>query len=134
MKKVNFLPAADHITVLGDRTTVRNQVRFDSVDPSEWGILESDTDSTTTVSGSDEAGLEPAKVSQEAAVAPSPKTEADLSRQTGDLDCYRIYVRSLGTVAMVMLLVGSVLHTAMVKMPRGLPSTRCPLEYTIDWF
>lgn len=120
--------------MLGDRTTVRNQVRFDSVDPSEWGILESDTDSTTTVSGSDEAGLEPAKVSQEAAVAPSPKTEADLSRQTGDLDCYRIYVRSLGTVAMVTLLVGSVLHTAMVKMPRGLPSTRCPLEYTIDWF
>ncbi|KJK85018.1 hypothetical protein H633G_11151 [Metarhizium anisopliae BRIP 53284] len=115
---VNFLPAADHITVLGDRTTVRNQVRFDSVDPSEWGILESDTDSTTTVSGSDEAGLEPAKVSQEAAVAPSPKTEADLSRQTGDLDCYRIYVRSLGTVAMVTLLVGSVLHTAMVKMPQ----------------
>ncbi|EFY95497.2 ABC transporter, transmembrane domain, type 1 [Metarhizium robertsii ARSEF 23] len=115
---VNFLPAADHITVLGDRTTVRNQVRFNSVDPSEWGILESDTDSTTTVSGPDGAGLEPAKVSQEAAADPSRKTEADLCRQTGDLDCYRIYVRSLGTVAMVMLLVGSVLHTAMVKMPQ----------------
>ncbi|KAK9440292.1 ABC transporter, transmembrane domain, type 1 [Metarhizium brunneum] len=115
---VNFLPAADYITVLGDRTTVRNQVRFDSADPSEWGILESDTDSTTTVSGSDEAALEPAKVSPEAAADPSPKTEADLGRQTGDLDCYRIYVRSLGTVAMVMLLVGSVLHTAMVKMPQ----------------
>lgn len=123
-KKVNFLPAADHITVLGDRTIVQNQVRFDSVDPSEWGILESDTDSTTTVSGSDEAGLEPAKVSEEVAADPSRKTEADLSRQTGDLDCYRIYVRSLGTMAMVMLLVGSVLHTAMVKMPRGLPALR----------
>ncbi|KID73574.1 ABC transporter, transmembrane domain, type 1, partial [Metarhizium brunneum ARSEF 3297] len=115
---VNFLPAADYITVLGDRATVRNQVRFDSVDPSEWGILESDTDSTATVSGSDEAALEPAKVSPEAAADLSPKTEADLGRQTGDLDCYRIYVRSLGTVAMVTLLVGSVLHTAMVKMPQ----------------
>ncbi|EFY89104.1 multidrug resistance protein MDR, putative [Metarhizium acridum CQMa 102] len=117
---VNLLPAADHITVLGDGTTVRNQVRFGSVDPSEWGILESDTDvdSTMTVCGSGEAGLEKVEVSQEAAANPSPKTEAHLSRQTGDLDCYSIYVRSLGTMAMVMLLMGSVLHTAMVKMPQ----------------
>lgn len=111
--------------MLSDKTTIRNQVRFDSLDPSEWGIFESDTDSTHTISEpeSDEkksmAKIE-VKVSPEAVDNPARKTEADLSRQTGDFDCYRIYVRSLGKMAISMLLIGSILHTAMVKMPRKL--------------
>jgi hypothetical protein len=119
---VNFLPAADHITMLGDKTTVRNQVRFDSVDPSGWGILESDSDSSTNASGYNEGTLEETPVKESAGVALDPvqKTEADLSRQTGDYDCYRIYVRSLGKMAISMLLIGSVVHTAMFKMPREL--------------
>jgi hypothetical protein len=106
--------------MLGDKTTTRNQVRFDSVDASEWGILESDTDSTTTISEADDEVLEKAalQATREAAARPTRKTESDLSRQTGDFDCYRIYVRSLGKMAISMLLIGSVLHTAMVKMPR----------------
>ncbi|KHO00193.1 ABC transporter, transmembrane domain, type 1 [Metarhizium album ARSEF 1941] len=116
---------ADHITMLGDKTIVRNQIRFDSVEPLEWGISDSDSDTVTDsvntiVSGSSEARLERAtiKMSHEETASPARKTEADLSRQTGDLDCYRIYVRSLGKGAIVGLLIGSVLHTAMLKMPQ----------------
>ncbi|POR34199.1 ABC transporter, transmembrane domain, type 1, partial [Tolypocladium paradoxum] len=48
---------------------------------------------------------------------PARKTEADLSRQTGDFDCYKIYLRSVGAGALSVLVVMSIARIAMNKMP-----------------
>lgn len=98
---------------------LHNQVPYDSVDPSEWGVLDSDSDTSTTVSEPDEEmGEEKARISHREVAGPARKTEADLSRQTGDFDCYKIYLRSIGMVTLAVLVVMSVAHIAMNKMPR----------------
>lgn len=108
--------------MLEDKSTIRNQVAFDSVDPTEWGIFESDTDSHDAASEADtEEELEKVAIqkSKEAAKVLARKTEADLTRQTGDFDCYKIYVRSMGMKVFLALIFGSLIHVAMNKMPRS---------------
>ncbi|KAM3508811.1 hypothetical protein MY11210_006597 [Beauveria gryllotalpidicola] len=47
---VNFLTAADCITMIQDGCIVRNQVPYDAFEPSDWGVLKDETDSTDAVS------------------------------------------------------------------------------------
>ncbi|KAJ6446792.1 ABC multidrug transporter [Purpureocillium lavendulum] len=118
---VHFLPAADYITLLHEGKVLRNQVPYDSVDPSEWGILDSDSDSYDSEPEDRKVDKEEeelkAQLSRQEAL-PDQKTEADLSRQTGDVECYKIYFKSLGPRVLAIFFTAGITHVVMQKMPQ----------------
>ena len=141
---VNFLPTANYITMLENGRIVRNQVSYDSVAPSEWGILEENmkvakcktaTEHDTTEPGN-EAGLTARSTAPAERVGgPKPQVidlqEIQLSRRTGDTECYKIYLRSMGWNVLVVLLVVSVVHAGIGKMPRKcLTASQSPTRYS----
>ncbi|CAM1501751.1 Fc.00g037350.m01.CDS01 [Cosmosporella sp. VM-42] len=115
---VNFLPAADYITLLEGGTIIRNQVTYDSVDPSVWGVLETDSNNGSDSSKPDEQVSVKRLDQIEVPAGPGRKTEEDLSRQTGDIDSYKIYLRSMGLKVIIILLTAMVAHAGMQKMPQ----------------
>lgn len=121
---VNFLSAADSITMIEDGCITRNQVPYSAFDPSEWGVLEDDTDSTGAASETaaasaaaeeDETPLRRAEIDTE---ENTKKVENELSRQTGDIDCYKIYLKSLGLTVVIVTAILVAVSVAIEKMPR----------------
>lgn len=92
---MKFLHHADFITVLDSGSTTYNQVKFDSVDPSTWGILEEDSSSEEVSAAEDgETQDQPKK---DKLIQPTPaKDGLDMSRATGDTSLYVFYIRSVG--------------------------------------
>ncbi|KAF5022863.1 hypothetical protein F66182_5096 [Fusarium sp. NRRL 66182] len=79
---IHFLPVADYITMLEEGHITRNQVTYAELEPT--GKLNAITPADAQqVSKKDIAKL-------------SDKKEIDLARRTGDTDCYKIYLRSMG--------------------------------------
>lgn len=116
---VHFLPAADYITMLEEGSIVRNQVTYNSVEPSIWGVLEANSEKRKDSAETGEEDIfEPLEKQQTLAVQ-AKKTEEDLSRQTGDVECYKIYLRSMGNWVVVLLIVTVAIHVAIQKMPRS---------------
>lgn len=61
----------------------------------------------------------PKKTSQaQASDAPLAKSEIDLARQTGDTDCYKIYLRSMGWKVIGVVFPIAMISTALEIMPR----------------
>lgn len=114
---VNFLPAADSITMLEKGRIVRNQVSYDSVEPSTWGVLESDSDGSRP-NAEDDAFAEKADKPFAKVIDEAAKVETDLSRQTGDMECYTIYLKSMGWEVLTITLTLIVIHAGLTKMPR----------------
>ncbi|KAF9879602.1 ABC multidrug transporter [Colletotrichum karsti] len=120
---VNFLPAADYITMIDDGATLHNQITFDSVPRSVWGHLAEDVKGKEPVpddaEDSDEH-VEDAKPSKaEAPVSTNPRvTEAELTRQTGDTEVYKLYFRSMGWRMLGPFIFMSVLFVALAKLPQ----------------
>ncbi|KAM5356681.1 hypothetical protein ACJ41O_003327 [Fusarium nematophilum] len=83
---VHFLQSADCITMLESGCIVRNQVPYGEAEPSVWGVLED-----TSRSQEDEAV--PRALNAPDPASASAKAEVDLARQTGDKDCYKIYLQ-----------------------------------------
>ncbi|KAM5381855.1 hypothetical protein ACJZ2D_002845 [Fusarium nematophilum] len=104
---VHFLQSADCITMLESGCIVRNQVPYGEAEPSVWGVLED-----TSRSQEDEAV--PRALNAPDPASASAKAEVDLARQTGDKDCYKIYLRSIGwkviSLVFPIAVVGSVLE------------------------
>lgn len=119
---VNFLTAADCITMIEDGCIVRNQVPYDSFEPSEWGVLEDDTDSTDAISEvvaiervQSEKPLHRAELDIE---GKTKEVENELSRQTGDIDCYKIYLKSLGLSVVIITAILVCVSVGIEKMPQ----------------
>ncbi|KAM0739546.1 hypothetical protein ACQRIT_007283 [Beauveria bassiana] len=98
---VNFLSAADSIIMLEGGCIVRNQVPYRAFAPSEWGVLEETIDVTfetaaTTTTASNQKSATPLRRAEINTEENTREIETELSRQTGDIDCYKIYLRSLG--------------------------------------
>ncbi|KAI9148264.1 ABC multidrug transporter B [Paramyrothecium foliicola] len=111
---INFLPAADHITLLDAGRITRNQVSYGSVDPLIWGKIE-----TSQKSAEDSIGDVPPDRHTKPSTLQAPLvTEADFARQTGDTDCYKIYLRSWGKRVIVAVLVLNVAGAVMDIMPQ----------------
>lgn len=107
--------------MLEDRHIIRNQVSYDSVEPSFWGVIESESHGTSVSSNAEDDNVTTKTDKASTSVtATAAKVESDLSRQTGDTESYRIFLRSLGWVAIVALVVLSLGHTVLQKMPRSL--------------
>lgn len=105
--------------MLEEGSIIRNQVTYDSVEPSTWGVLEANADKRKESAETDqEDTTEPLEKAQTLA-AQAGTTEEDLSRQTGDTECYKIYLRSMGTWVVVLLIVTVAIHVAIQKMPRS---------------
>ncbi|GKT96370.1 LOW QUALITY PROTEIN: ABC transporter [Colletotrichum tofieldiae] len=120
---VNFLPTADCITMIEDNAIVHNQVSFDSVPRSVWGHLAEEIkgkEPEQEVAKGDEKPVERAKSSTKTdrpAVTPQA-TEAELTRRTGDMDCYRMYFNSMGWPILTVFLFLNVLYVGFGKMPQ----------------
>lgn len=118
---VNFLTAADCVTMIEDGCIVRNQVPYDSFDPSEWGVLDEDTDSIDAVSDVPIERVKSEKPLRRAELDIEEKTkqvESELSRQTGDIDCYKIYLKSLGMSVVVVTAILVCVSVGIEKMPQ----------------
>ncbi|GKT42621.1 ABC transporter atnG [Colletotrichum spaethianum] len=120
---VNFLPTADCITMIEDNAILHNQVSFDSVPRSVWGHLAEEVkgkESEQEAAKEDDKPVETAKAPIKADTPPAaPRaTEAELTRQTGDMDCYRIYTNSIGWPILIVFLLLSVLYVGFTKMPQ----------------
>ncbi|KAK7455438.1 hypothetical protein Landi51_02642 [Colletotrichum acutatum] len=120
---VNFLRSADYITMIQDGTILHNQISFDSIPRSAWGhLVEEETKGKGT--GEDVEPTEglakdskPTRADRPVAVAPGA-TEAELTRQTGDTECYGMYLNSIGWPILLVFLILNVLFVAFTKMPQ----------------
>ncbi|KAK1493023.1 hypothetical protein CTAM01_09650 [Colletotrichum tamarilloi] len=120
---VNFLRSADNITMIQDGTILHNQVSFDSLPRSAWGhLVEEETKGKDP--GEDDVSTEdlvkdskPTRADRPVAVAPGG-TEAELTRQTGDTECYRMYLNSIGWPILIVFLILNILFVAFTKMPQ----------------
>lgn len=110
--------------MLDQGTIIRNQVTYDSAEPSVWGVLEDNPDQKKDSSSIDDNEPTKQSVMVEVPAGPGQKTEEDLSRQTGDTECYKIYIRSMGAKVLAVVFGVMVVNIAMSKMPRPCqPST-----------
>ncbi len=115
---VNFLEAADTITMLENGAIVRNQVKYSAFEPLQWGVTDDSTDSAD--SSSEDSGSESGeKVKRREAdrAESARKAERELSRQTGDIDCYKIYLRSMGLTVVSVTMVLVVIAIVAEKLP-----------------
>ncbi|KAK1504420.1 uncharacterized protein CCOS01_16872 [Colletotrichum costaricense] len=120
---VNFLRSADYITMIQDGTILHNQVSFDSLPRSAWGHLVEEETKGKDPAEDDEStedpvkGSKPTRTDRPVAVAPRG-TEAELTRQTGDTECYRMYLNSIGWPILIVFLILNILFVAFTKMPQ----------------
>ncbi|ATY64240.1 ABC multidrug [Cordyceps militaris] len=117
---VNFLTAADCITMMEDGCIVRNQVPYSAFGPSDWGVLEDETDSSVVFEDPVER-VQFEKPLQRAELDIEKKTkqvEIELSRQTGDIDCYKIYLNALGISIVVITVILVCVSVGIEKMPQ----------------
>ncbi|KAL0937343.1 ABC multidrug transporter [Colletotrichum truncatum] len=122
---VNFLPAADCITMIEDGTILHNQVTFDSVPRSTWGHLAEEVKGKEPAADDDddddieapEKDATPAKA--ETPAVPNAKiTEAELTRQKGDTEIYKLYFSSIGWRMLAPFIFMVVLFVATTKLPQ----------------
>ncbi|KAJ0327043.1 hypothetical protein COL5a_006217 [Colletotrichum fioriniae] len=120
---VNFLRSADYITMIQDGIILHNQISFDSIPRSAWGHLVEEEakgkDSEEHVEPTEGFAKDskPTRADRPVAVA-SGATEAELTRQTGDTECYRMYLNSIGWPILIVFLILNVLFVAFTKMPQ----------------
>jgi ATP-binding cassette, subfamily C (CFTR/MRP), member 1 len=111
---VNFLSAADYITVIDAGRITKNQVRFDSIDPLELGLHKD----RPSESDSDRDEDTPVKPRKKVLRTMEPiVTEEELARQTGDTDCYVIYLRSWGWHWVATIVILCIIGSAFEVMP-----------------
>ncbi|KXH55546.1 hypothetical protein CSAL01_07340 [Colletotrichum salicis] len=120
---VNFLRSADCITMIQDGTILHNQISFDSIPHSAWGhLVEEETKGKSPEEDVESAeslakDSKPTRVDRPVAVTPGA-TEDELTRQTGDTECYRMYFNSIGWPILVVFLILNVMFVAFTKMPQ----------------
>lgn len=122
----HFLTAADFITMLEDGRIIRNQVKYDSLTPAEWGAIEKKETEFSPEPEEDDEEEQKRIIRQQSttrSVEHGP-TEADMARQTGDVECYKIYLSSLGWRVLTVSFVLMVGHAVLEIMPRMFPPCR----------
>ena len=106
--------------MLDDGRIVHNQVSYSALDSSELGVLGSQS-SSNTESESEQTDDEKPGASQPATVEPESlgaEAEADLSRQTGDIECYKIYLSAFGPLLLFSFVGTLIAYAGFSKMPQ----------------
>ncbi|RKK32611.1 hypothetical protein BFJ67_g14663, partial [Fusarium oxysporum f. sp. cepae] len=101
---IHYLPFADFVTVIEDGRITRNQVPYSQLEA---------TETLNTI-----APIETQEPTQKDIVKLTPKKEIDLTRKTGDTDCYKIYVKSMGWKVISIIFPTSVIGAVLEAMPR----------------
>lgn len=115
--------------MIEDGTIVRNQIAFDSVPRSVWGHLSQDVKGKELAEDDDHDAEEPTEdeartIKVEAPVPTNARvTEAQLTRQTGDTEVYKLYFSSIGWRMLGPFVFMVVLYVGFTKLPRKCPST-----------
>lgn len=116
-----ILSAADHITLMEEGRIVHKQLPYSQFDPADLGVLdfeakrkEADTTEPPPKVHAAETGPETIGAQPDIAF----QTEADLSRRTGDVECYKIYLSAMGSKLLVFFFTSLVLQAGLVKMPQ----------------
>ncbi|KAK2484098.1 hypothetical protein H9L39_05890 [Fusarium oxysporum f. sp. albedinis] len=101
---IHYLPFADFVTVIEDGRITRNQVPYSQLEA---------TETLNTI-----APIETQEPTQKDIVKLTPKKEIDLARKTGDTDCYKIYVKSMGWKVISIIFPTSVIGAVLEAMPQ----------------
>ncbi|VTT56482.1 unnamed protein product [Fusarium fujikuroi] len=101
---VHYLPFADFVSVIEEGRITRNQVQYSQLEA---------TETLNTI-----APIETQQLVQKDIVKLTPKREIDLARKTGDTDCYKIYVKSMGWKVISIIFPTSVIGAVLEAMPR----------------
>ncbi|CVK96796.1 related to multidrug resistance-associated protein [Fusarium mangiferae] len=101
---IHYLPFADFVTVIEEGRVTRNQVRYSQLEA---------TETLNTI-----APIETPQLVQKDVVKFTPKKEIDLARKTGDTDCYKIYVKSMGWKVISIIFPTSVIGAVLEAMPQ----------------
>ncbi|KAF4982828.1 hypothetical protein FZEAL_1620 [Fusarium zealandicum] len=108
---IHFLPAADYITTLDDGSITHNQVPYDEAKSFVWRSVEESLQQNNATSSE-------ASHPEGVIVECPPEVEADMTRQIGDTDCYKIYLRSLGWKVISILFPVAVVSSVLEIMPQ----------------
>lgn len=90
--------------MIEDGRITRNQVPYSQLEA---------TETLNTI-----APIETQEPTQKDIVKLTPKKEIDLARKTGDTDCYKIYVKSMGWKVISIIFPTSVIGAVLEAMPR----------------
>ncbi|CEI66013.1 unnamed protein product [Fusarium venenatum] len=101
---VRFLSSANYITVVQEGRITSNQ------------LTHSDLELTETLKAI--IPTQPPEIVQKDIATATPKEEIDLSRKTGDTECYLIYVRSMGWKVISIVFPASVTGAVLEAMPQ----------------
>ncbi|EXK87248.1 hypothetical protein FOQG_09090 [Fusarium oxysporum f. sp. raphani 54005] len=101
---VHYLPFADFVTVIEDGRITRNQVPYSQLEA---------TETLKTI-----APIETQEPTQKDIVKLTLKKEIDLARKTGDTDCYKIYIKSMGWKVISIIFPTSVIGAVLEAMPQ----------------
>ncbi|RGP72643.1 canalicular multispecific organic anion transporter 2 [Fusarium longipes] len=101
---VRFLQYADYITVMEEGRITRNQVTYSELELSK--TLKAITPAETP------------EIVQANNVTVTPTKEIDLARKTGDTECYKIYIRSMGWKVISIVFPAAVLGAVLEAMPQ----------------
>ncbi|RKL41261.1 hypothetical protein BFJ72_g5688 [Fusarium proliferatum] len=101
---IHYLPFADFVSVIEEGRITRNQVPYSQLEA---------TETLNTI-----APIETQQLVQKDIVKLTPKREIDLARKTGDTDCYKIYVKSMGWKVISIIFPTSVIGAVLEAMPR----------------
>ncbi|UZP34863.1 hypothetical protein NXS19_002679 [Fusarium pseudograminearum] len=99
-----FLSSADRITLVDEGRIARNQITYSELELTE----------TLKVI----TPMQSPEIVQKDIATVIPKEEIDLSRKTGDTECYKIYVRSMGWKVIGIVFPTAVMGAVMEAMPQ----------------
>ncbi|KAF0640517.1 hypothetical protein FPSE5266_00566 [Fusarium pseudograminearum] len=99
-----FLSSADRITVVDEGRIARNQITYSELELTE----------TLKVI----TPMQSPEIVQKDIATVIPKEEIDLSRKTGDTECYKIYVRSMGWKVIGIVFPTAVMGAVTEAMPQ----------------
>lgn len=97
---------------------IHNQAEYNALEPSEWGVL--DSDGTSSSSDLDDDYDEAASTDQSEeskAEAKTKEVEEVLGRQAGDWACYKIYFKALGWITMGIVVPATLIGVIMENLP-----------------
>jgi hypothetical protein len=102
--------------MLDNGRITRNQVSYSSFEPSAWGVLQKDTQDSSSDQGSESE--DETRKQTVAASAALIEEQNSLSRALGDWECYKIYVKSIGIKFFISFLVFNAVLTVLEYAPR----------------
>ncbi|CAH0003934.1 unnamed protein product [Clonostachys byssicola] len=113
----HFLQAASHITMLEVGRIVQNQVTYKSIELSLVDVLGKGKSKKSSETESSVQTVDVQKPAEPETGLPILQDTKDSGRQTGDIECYKIYIQSIGWLIISVCFFISAMTSALEAMP-----------------